>query len=192
MQEDRTLREWQDDLIKRAHMGYPILLAGMVYFVCMTGIPYFVSSEWLPYIWIVGMGSIFPFGILLSSLLKVELITKDNPLGTLGGIAGGVQAFFIPVFIIIAKLDAAWVPCAIGLLGGSHFLPYMWIYRSKAYLFVTLCMTISSFILSFLFLEHTYKIVPAAIALTYGIAVLLIFSEMKQVIRSGANQEKTM
>ena len=52
-------------------------------------------------IWIFGLSVIFPFGILLSKLLGVNILATGNPLGTLGGIVAAPQAFYIPVFIIV-------------------------------------------------------------------------------------------
>ncbi|WP_431190651.1 DUF7010 family protein [Lysinibacillus sphaericus] len=74
----------------------------------------------------------------MSKILGVNLLTTGNPLGTLGGIVAAPQAFYIPVFIIVYMNIPEYLPFTIGLLAGSHFLPYIWIYKSKAYLFIYL------------------------------------------------------
>ncbi|WP_396897501.1 DUF7010 family protein [Niallia endozanthoxylica] len=55
----------------------------------------------------------------------------------------------------------------------------MWIYKSKAYLFVTLTTCISSLILGGFFVELAFTLVPLAISIAYSIGVLLIFRELK-------------
>ena len=131
-------------------------------------LPFYLSYfqfETVYLIWIFGLGVIFPFGLLLSKLLGVNILTTGNPLGTLGGIVAAPQAFYIPVFIIVYMHIPSYLPFTIGLLGGSHFLPYMWIYRSKAYLFVTLSVCLSSLIIGGFFVDHAFFFVPLAITL---------------------------
>ena len=72
-----------------------------------------------------------------------------------------------------------YLPFTIGLLAGSHFLPYMWIYKSKAYLFVTLGTCLSSLILGGFLVDQAFILVPLAISIVYTTAVLLILRELK-------------
>ncbi|MEO4052177.1 hypothetical protein AAFN87_01870 [Solibacillus sp. CAU 1738] len=72
-----------------------------------------------------------------------------------------------------------YLPFTIGLLAGSHFLPYIWIYKSKAYLFVTLGVCFSALILGGFFVDQAFTLVPLAISIVYGISVLLIQRELK-------------
>lgn len=176
---DKTLDQLQADVISTAGKGYPILLSGAIVFLILTSLPFFLQSEVISLIWIFGLAFIFPFGILLSKLLNVNVLVTDNPLGTLGGIVAAPQAFYIPVFILVYMHIPEYLPFTIGLLGGSHFLPYMWIYKSKAYLFVTLGTCIAAFIIGGYFVEFAYTLVPLAISLVYGIGVLLIQKELK-------------
>lgn len=141
--------------------------------------PSIFSMETVHLIWIFGLGAIFPLGILISIVLGVNLFSTGNPLGTLGGNVAAPQAFYIPVFIIVYMHVPEYLPFTIGLLGGSHFLPYMWIYKSRAYLFVTFGTCLSSLILGGFLVNQAFILVPLAISIVYGIGVLLIFRELK-------------
>lgn len=176
---NRTLEQLQTDIIFTGKKGYPILLSGAIVFLLFTFMPLFFPTKTLSLIWIFGLSVIFPFGVLLGKIVNVNLLSSDNPLGTLGGIVAAIQAFYIPVFIIVYTHIPEYVPFTIGLLAGSHFLPYMWIYKSKAYLFVTLATCISSFILGGFFVELAFNLVPLAISISYGVGVLLILRELK-------------
>lgn len=175
----KTLVELHSDIITEAKKGYPILLSGAIVFFIFTFLPLFLPMKTIYLIWIFGLGAIFPFGILLSKLLGVNILSTDNSLGVLGGIVAAPQAFFIPVFILVYMHIPEYLPYTIGLLGGSHFLPYMWIYKSKAYLFVTLSVCLSSFVIGGWFVNHAFTLVPLAISLSYVIGVLLILRELK-------------
>ena len=100
---------------------------------------YIESSQQLALFYLIGSFSIFPLAIALSKILKVNILSK-NPLGVLGGIIGGIQAFYIPVWVVIYIEQFELIPMSIGILGASHFLPYLWIYRSKTYAVLTIAM----------------------------------------------------
>ncbi|MCP1144895.1 hypothetical protein MKZ01_08625 [Lysinibacillus endophyticus] len=175
----KSLETLQSEIIKDAKKGFPILLAGSIVFFIFTFLPLLFPMKAVYLIWIFGLGAIFPLGILLGKLFGIDILKAGNPLGTLGGIVGGTQAFFIPVFVIVYMHIPAYLPFTIGLLGGAHFLPYMWIYRSKAYLFVTLGVCLSSLVFGGFFVSQAFTLVPIAICLVYTIAVLLILRELK-------------
>jgi hypothetical protein len=175
----KSLDQLHTDIIHIAKKGYPILLSGSIVFFLFTFMPLLFPIKIVYLIWIFGLGVIFPFGILLSKFFKVNIFVVDNPVATLGGIVAAPQAFFIPVFIIVYMHIPEYLPFTIGLLGGSHFLPYMWIYKSKAYLFVTLATCISSLIIGGFFIEQAFTFVPLAISTCYAIGIMMIFRELK-------------
>ena len=175
----RTLDELQMDIITTAKKGYPILISGAIVFLLFTLLPLVVPMNIIHLIWIFGLSVIFPFGILISKLVNVNLLVTNNPIGTLGGIVAAPQAFYIPVFVLVYMNIPEYLPFTIGLLAGSHFLPYMWIYKSKAYLFVTLGACFSALILGGFFVDQAYTLVPLAISVMYGIGVLFILRELK-------------
>ncbi|WP_108669078.1 DUF7010 family protein [Peribacillus acanthi] len=174
-----SLEHLRTDLISNAKKGYPILLSGSIIFFLFTFLPLFFPMETVHLIWIFGLSVIFPFGLLLGKIFNVNLLTSDNPIGTLGGIVAAPQAFYIPVFILVYMHIPEFIPFTIGLLGGSHFLPYMWIYKSKAYLFVTLGTCLSSLLFGGFLVQHAFTLVPLAISIVYFIGVLFIFKELK-------------
>ncbi|OAB41434.1 DUF7010 family protein [Paenibacillus glacialis] len=175
----RTLEELQTEMIVEARKGFPILLAGVIVFLIFTLLPLVFPIETVHLVWIFGLGAIFPSGIIISKMLRINLFTTNNPVGTLGGIVAAPQAFYIPVFVIVYMNIPEYLPFTIGLLAGSHFLPYMWIYKSKAYLFVTLGACFSSLILGGFLVDQAFTLVPLAISIVYGIGVLLILRELK-------------
>jgi hypothetical protein len=174
-----TLEYLQTDIILKAKKGFPILLSGSIVFFLFTFLPLVFPMKAIYLIWIFGLSLIFPFGLLLGRILNVNLITKDNPIGILGGVVAAPQAFYIPVFILVYMHIPQFIPFTIGLLGGSHFLPYMWIYKSKAYLFVTLGTCLTSLLLGGFLVNQAFILVPLAISMVYFIGVLLILKELK-------------
>ncbi|WP_102348434.1 DUF7010 family protein [Bacillus sp. Marseille-P3661] len=175
----KTLETLRTEIVFEAKKGYPILLSGSCVFFIFILLPFIFPMATVQLVWIFGLTAIFPLGLLISKFLGVNILSSGNPLGTLGGIVAFAQAFFIPVFIVVYIHIPAYLPFTIGLLGGSHFLPYMWIYKSNAYLVVTLGVCLSSFFLGGWFVNQAFILVPLAIFLVYGIGVLLIIKELR-------------
>jgi hypothetical protein len=175
----KTIEELHKDIIIESRKGYPILLSGSIVFFMFSLMPFVLPMNVVSLVWIWGLGLIFPLGLLLGKLLGVNILATGNPLATLGGIVAAPQAFFIPVFIIVYMNIPEYLPFTIGLLGGSHFLPYMWIYKSKAYLYVTLGVCFSSLIIGGFFVNYAFQLVPLAICIVYGTGVLQILRELR-------------
>ena len=116
---NRTLEELRKDIIQSAQRGYPILISGTLFMLFLTLASLVFPVETLRWIWLIGMGSIFPLGLWIAKMLGITMISKDNPLGTLGGMMAGVQGFYIPVYIVFYQFAPEWLPLAVGLLGGS-------------------------------------------------------------------------
>jgi hypothetical protein len=161
-----TLDELKDDLIRGARNGYPVFLAGALYWLAMGALGLFLEGQTLALCYLFGVGGIFPLGLLFGKLLKADMISK-NPLGALSGIVGGIQAFFLPIWIVIYMEHYELIPFAIGLLAGSHFLPYVWIYRSRTYLFLTLAMAAAAFFLGYVFDGLAFSVLPFVMVAIY-------------------------
>lgn len=176
----RALRDLQSEIIVSAKRGYPILISAAAFFAVMAGLAEVLPERTLGLAWIFGMTVIFPTGVLLGLLLRARVLTTDNPLGNLGGLVAGAQAFFIPVFIVVYQFVPQYLPLAVGLLGGAHFLPYSWIYRSRAYVFVTLGICMSSLVLGTVLVSFAYTLVPLGMAAVFAISAAWIVLENRR------------
>jgi hypothetical protein len=170
-----TIDELKTDLIKDAKKGYPFFLAGTLYWLVMGVLGFFIESQQqLALCYVISTGSIFPMAIVISKIQKINILSK-NPLGVIGGIIGGIQAFYIPVWVIIYIEKFELIPMAIGILGASHFLPYSWIYKSKSYVIFTITMALISFIFGYVIIGQAFSLLPFLLAALYlGQAIALI------------------
>lgn len=170
--QNMTLKELKSDLIVDAKKGYPFLIAGALYWLVMGGLSLFIDDQQvLALCYLIGSGSIFPLAIALSQMLKANILSK-NPLGVLGGIVGGIQGFYLLIWIVIYIEYYELLPMAIGILGASHFLPYLWIYNSKTYGIFTVSMAIISFIFGYILIDQAFLTLPFLLAFVYLIAVI--------------------
>lgn len=177
--QNMTLDELKHDLIRDAQKGYPIFISGALYWLVMWIMGFYIEGKALALSYLLGSGSIFPLGILFSKLLKVNFLSK-NPLGKLGGIIGGTQAFYLPLWIVIYIERYELLPMAIGILGASHFLPYMWIYKSKTYLFLSAAMALIAFVFGYVFIEKAFTLVPFLLMIIYIVTVVSLRIETRK------------
>lgn len=182
---DQTVDQARDSLILTAKKGYPILLAGGIVWLLIAFMPFIFAKEIVQLIWIWGLMAIFPLGLLIGKMLKIDLFAKKNPLSELGAFVAAPQAFFIPIFIIVYMKIPEYLPLTIGLLGASHFLPYTWIYKSSAYQIMAIGMGLSSFVIGGYFINYAYTLVPLAISLFFMLAIVKVLQELKKDTPTG-------
>jgi hypothetical protein len=101
------------------------------------------------------------------------------------GLIGGVQLFFAPLVIMIVLHQSDWIPFAIGVLTGAHFLPYVWIYDSKVYLFQTIATVFTASFFGIVFMELSFYIVPFALSIVYGVTLLLLIRKHRLLMMQG-------
>jgi hypothetical protein len=93
---------------------------------------------------------------------------------------GGIQAFFLPVWIILYLEHYKLVPMAIGILAGSHFLPYAWMYNSKTYVFLPIAMTIASLVFGYVYMEYAFTVLPFSMMVIYLISIFFLLMEIRR------------
>jgi uncharacterized protein YybS (DUF2232 family) len=93
-----------------------------------------------------------------------------------------LQLFFAPILILVGFEQYEWVPFVVGVLTGAHFLPFMWVYDSRAYLFQTVATVIVSSVTGILFMEHALSIVPFALMMVYAMTIVLLRKELKRFL----------
>ena len=125
----------------------------------------------------IATGSVFPIAMFISKLFKVNPFVKFPPLSNLGAILAGVQIFYWPLFILVFNIAPAWIPFSMAILFGSHFIPYGWLYKSKAYYFIGIVMPSLGCLLALLGKEISYQYTFAALIPVYAITIGLLFSE---------------
>jgi hypothetical protein len=164
--------------------GVPLIFAGLLFWF-VAGISGLVLPEsMVVWVYIFGIGVVFPIGVLISMLFKIDIFAKGNPLGVLAGIVGRMQVFFAPIIIMLFFKDPRWIPFTLGVLNGAHFLPYTWIYNSKTYLFDSITTTIVATGIGAIFINTTIKFTPFTIAAVFLVSILGLLSESKFDLRN--------
>jgi len=122
-------------------------------------------------------GLVFPVGVALTRIAGGDLFTKSAGLTPLGMLLAALQAFFWPIIVLVYVLSPEWTPWAMAILFGSHFLPYAWLHRSRAYAFLSASVAISLTGLALATRAPMPAIVPLITAACYTVAIAWMWKE---------------
>ncbi|MBT2682759.1 hypothetical protein [Bacillus sp. ISL-37] len=185
-----NFEELRMELSAEAGKGYPMFIAGVIFWLMMGVGGLFVPQPIMVWVYLFGIGFVLPLGILVSKVIHVNFLATHNPLSTIGGLVGGIQIFFAPIIILVAYQQPNWIPFIVGVLTGAHFLPYVAIYQSKAYLFQTVATVLTVSLIGFGWMDHAYLLIPISLIIVYSITLFWLIKEAKAVKGKWTTAEK--
>ena len=178
-----NVNEAKLDLMTRTKKGIAMFYVGTIFWLLMGILNFMdIDVKLLGVIYLVGIGILFPLGILVSKLLKIDFIAAGNPLSNLGGVLGGMQMLFAPILILVFIEKIEWLPFFIAILTGAHFLPYAILYKSKAYFFQSFGVVGFTSIIALISMNHLYSVLPFVLSAVYLITILLLSIENKKLM----------
>jgi len=110
-----------------------------------------------------------------------DLFTKSAGLTPLGLMLAALQIFFWPIIVLVYALSPEWTPWAMAILFGSHFLPYGWLHRSRAYVFLSVSVAISLSALAVVIRTPMPSTVPLVTAACYAAAIAWMWVENRSL-----------
>ncbi|EJQ13278.1 hypothetical protein CN941_01665 [Bacillus cereus] len=175
-----NISEAKRDLAQKTKKGFPVIIAGLLFWIVASVTGVLLSEKQVVWVYLIGMGCVFPFGLMIAALLKIDMFAKGNPLGTLAGVIGGINVLNIP-FVLLAYFQfPEWLPFVVAMLIGVHFLPYVWIYESKSYGFLSVGTVLVTSVCGILFAEKGFIVIPMAVTVVYFITLISISLENKK------------
>lgn len=175
-----SLREAYESMSRQAahasKLGLPMILAGLAFWV-IAGLAGIVLDDAAVWVYAYGIGLVFPVGLLVGKGMKADMLSAANPLFKLAGFMGAVQLLFVPLVVLVLMVLPDWLPMAVGVLTGAHFLPFAALYRSKGYLFLSIGTVTCASLTGWLFQPHAFLVTPVAVAAVYFVTCILLHFE---------------
>ena len=120
---------------------------------------------------------LMPVGMLFGKIIKVNIFSKENPLGSLSIVAVLNQLLYLPI-VLWAMYDVPDKMIMVyAVVVGAHFLTYYWIYFSPTYFYASIIIPIVSLIFGLYFSQ---VIVCLAFVVFDILICLLLCLENKQ------------
>ena len=167
----------RDELIIFTKKGIGFPFAGLIVMcLCATFISFLPQRQAL--MWsIFATGSTFPIAFFISKLFNVNPFAKFPPLSTLGTVLACAQFLYWPVLILVFQLAPHWFPFVLTVLFGAHFIPFGWLYKSRAYYFIGTSMPIVGCVIALLGREFSYTYTFTSLIPLYLITCILLLKE---------------
>lgn len=180
---DPTLPEFLPERarLSRATMkGIGMPVAGMLYWIAVA----FVLRADLPMrtalvLCFVLTGPVFPVGYAITKAFGGDLFARSSTLTPIGMQLAALQLFFWPVILVVFYQAPEWTPFTLAVLFGSHFLPYGWMYESRAYPVLTVSLSVVLCATVIATGGPAYAWIPVLAAACYAVAVALLWSEVR-------------
>ena len=131
-------------LVRLTRMGIGMPIAGMLFWLVFAFLVARFKIDGAVVLAFFATGLVFPLGAGITRLLGGDLFARSRTFTSLGLILAAVQLFYWPVIIVLYQIAPVWVPYAIAVLFGSHFLPYLWLYRSRGYALLAILTTLAT------------------------------------------------
>lgn len=120
---------------------------------------------------------LMPVGMLFGKIIKVNIFSKENPLGSLSIVAALNQLLYLPIVLWAMYAVPDKMIMVYAIVVGAHFLTYYWIYFSPTYFYASIIIPIVSFIFGLYFSQ---VIVCLAFVIFDILICLLLCLENKQ------------
>ncbi len=167
----------RDELIRFTKKGIGFPFAGLIVMcVCAIAINLLPQRQAL-ITTIIATGSTFPIAFFISKIFRVNPFAKLPPLTSLGTVLACAQFLYWPVLILVLQLTPNWFPFTLAILFGSHFIPFGWLYKSKAYYFLGITMPLMGCVMAIWGSEFSYAYTFIALIPLYLATCLLLLKE---------------
>lgn len=120
---------------------------------------------------------LMPVGMLFGKIIKVNIFSKENPLGSLSIVAALHQLLYLPIVLWAMYAVPDKMIMVYAIVVGAHFLTYYWIYFSPTYFYASIIIPIVSLIFGLYFSQ---VIVCLAFVVFDILICLLLCLENKQ------------
>jgi len=181
-----SLADVRADLSARTARGINAIVAGIGLWTLFTILGIVLRSEFvLALCYVFGSGLLFPLSLVVARWMRIDTFAKGNPLGPLAGVNGAVQILFIPLMLGAVFFIPTAVPWFLAVLVGAHFLPYAWLYSSRAYVVASVAIPVVAGLIGiltpFILPELATLIVPiaapAAVVVILAIVAAMLVKE---------------
>ena len=155
----------------------------------IAGILYWLAVAWLVRAYplnkagtlsFIATGAVFPIGMVITKWFGGNLFAKASRFDSLGMLFNAMQFAFWPVVALVYYTATPWTWFTMGVLFGSHFIGYAWLYRSRGYGLLGGGMVGVLTLVALVTRSPMPTTVPLIAAGVYAVAVAMLWGELKR------------
>lgn len=177
----RRLEDERDRLARLSRKGIGVPAAGLVYWLVVAVLVRMLPQQTaLLASFFLTLG-LWPLGAALTRALGGDLFARSEVLAPLGLLLAAVQLFYWPVIVVVFRTSPEWTPFTLAVLFGSYFLPWAWLYRSRAHALLAVATAVVLCVAALVMRSPLYFEAPVLAALCHAGAFLLLFDEVNRM-----------
>ncbi len=119
-------------------------------------------------------GIALPVAFLLERRLGAGPLAKDHPMVSLVVQMAMVQVLALPAALLMYTAKPEFVPATFAAIAGGHFLPYIWLHKTRIYLTLGLAVSLGSWLLTGLVQDRPDRAVLVWWSACYIVAAVLL------------------
>lgn len=166
--------------------GSPFLIAYGATFILTGILSLFIPVETAALIAMFQGTAALPVALWLERKLGSVRMAQDNPLRALSGLIAFSQVLGLPALIVVYSLNPLAIPVVLAGLGGIHFIPYVWLHRTRLYFILGFSLAIGAFLITILLSDGRFPITMFYIGLLYWVFALLVYRHAMSLSRAEA------
>jgi hypothetical protein len=176
----------RDEIARITQRGVGMPAAGLAFWLAAAQLGQMYAPRTAAVLTFIATGAVFPLGWFITRRAGGDLMHKGHPLGNLGMLLNFVQLFYWPVLVAVLFVRPDLVPFTMGVLFGSHFLPYGWFYRSRGYTVLGIAGPLAAIGLQLAAPTHAMTAIPLAMAAMYALALAMLIAENRATTAASA------
>ncbi|MCR4939291.1 MAG: hypothetical protein K5930_04175 [Treponemataceae bacterium] len=169
-----SLDELRDDITVSQKKGLPFIITSVIIWlliavVTLLKLPvmtrnllvFCCSCPLMPIAWLVGKA------------IKVDIFSKENPLGKLGFLFTLNQLIYLLIVMWAFREAPDKMVMIYAMIFGAHLLPYSWLYKSKAYIITAIVIPLISLVLEYLANTTILALTVMVIEIIFSVLLLV-------------------
>lgn len=114
-----------------------------------------------------------PLAYMISKIIKAEFSAKDNPLNSLGILFSMNQFLYLLIAMWVYPTVPGKMVMVMAMIFGAHLLPFGWLYKSKAYIVMSVLISITAMIVGIFFSATVVSLVMVIFEILFCIWLVL-------------------
>ncbi|MGF7003128.1 DUF7010 family protein [Ohessyouella blattaphilus] len=115
---------------------------------------------------------LLPIAFFISKLIRVDFQNKENPLTNLGILFSVNQMLYLLIAMWIYPTIPDKMLMVIAMIFGAHLMPYSWLYKSTAYLMLSVIIPICALIIGLNFPSYILALMMIVFEVIFSICLL--------------------
>jgi hypothetical protein len=164
-----------------AAMGAPWLVAFAITLSVAAALSFVLPLQVAVLVIVFQGGIALPLAFMLERRLGDGPMAVGHPLRSLSVQLAMVQILALPAVIMMYSVDPALVPATFAAIGGAHFLPYVWLHRTRIYLVLGIAISLGSWAIMLIAGGQGYRLVMIWWPVCYAVAAVLLLRRYRRV-----------